>query len=419
MHLRGATLIDGTGAEPLRRAAVEIDGETIELVGGQARDDPTVVDLEGLTLLPGLIDAHTHLGAVRGAAAPEGMVSIAELAGELFRNCELALNAGFTTCRETGGVDGGVVRAIEQGLVVGPRILPSGAAIAQDGGHATFMPPFSDCFCPLAYPGLLQVTAVCNGADEVRLAVRRNFRRGATQIKLMVTGGVVSLTDELHETQLTVEELRAAVAEAEAHDTYCTVHAHNPRGVRNAVEAGVRCVEHGTDLDEETAELMARANCAVVPTLTVARLMASEHARWGLPEAVVPRVRGVEKGMSDALLMARRCGILVGSGSDLLGSDQNRRGLELVLRSELEDPMTAIRSATLDNARILRRSDRIGSVEPGKLADLIAVDGDPLTDPGLFDDPARVVLVLKAGRVCKDTQGRTAGVGRTPARSGS
>ena len=412
MFLQGATLIDGTGAEPLRRAAVEIEGGTIRSVGGRAGTGPEAVDLEGLTLLPGLIDAHTHLGAVRGAGEPQGSVSIAELAGQVFRNCELALDAGFTTCRETGGVDGGIVRAIAQGLVRGPRILPSGAAIAQDGGHATLTPAFSDCFCPIAHTGLLQVTAVCTGPDEVRLAARRNLRRGATQIKLMVTGGVVSFTDELHETQLSVEELRAAVEEAEAHDTYCTVHAHNPRGVRNALDAGVRCVEHGTDLDEETARMMARADCALVPTLTVARLMASEHARWGLPAAVVPRMRGVEKGMSDALLMARRCGILVGSGSDLLGSDQDRRGLELVLRSELEDPMTAIRSATLDNARVLRRSDRLGSIEPGKLADLVAVDGDPLTDPGLFDDPARVVLVIKEGRVGKDTQGRAAAAGR-------
>lgn len=407
MNLQGATLIDGTGAEPLPHAVVEIDGRVITSVGARAGTGPDVVDLEGLTLLPGLIDAHTHLGAVRGASEPVGTVSIAELAGHLFRNCELALEAGFTTCRETGGVDAGIVRAIEQGLLAGPRILPSGAAIAQEGGHGTLMPPFSDCFCPLAIPGLLQITAMCSGPDDVRLAVRRNFRRGATQIKLMVTGGVVSLTDELNETQLTVEEIRAAVVEADARHTYCTVHAHNPRGVRNAVAAGVRCVEHGTDLDEETAAMMADAGCALVPTLAVARLMASEHARWGLPEMVVPRVRGVEKGMGDALLMARRFGIPIGSGSDLLGSDQNRRGLELVLRSELEDPMTAIRSATLDNARILHRSDRVGSVEPGKLADLVALDGDPLAEPALFDDPARIVLVIKDGSVCKDTQGRT------------
>jgi imidazolonepropionase-like amidohydrolase len=405
MLLTGATLIDGTGAEPRRDTAVEIEGSHIASVGRRTGSD---VDLDGLTLLPGLIDAHTHLAAVAGIGTPIGVYSIAELAARLFRNCELALDAGFTTCREVGGVDGGVVRAIEQGLVRGPRIFPSGAAIAQDGGHGTMMPAFSDCFCPLAIPGLFQITAVCNSPDEVRLAVRRNFRRGATQIKVLVTGGVVSTSDELDETQLTVEEIRAAVVEAEARNTYVTVHSHNCRGVRNGLAAGVRCVEHGTNLDEETAELMAAAGCGLVPTLAVAHLMSAEYAKWGLPELVVPRVRGVEQGMADAALVARRFGITVGSGSDLLGPDQDRRGLELVLRSRLEDPLAAIRSATLDNARIMRRADHLGSVEPGKLADLIAVDGDPLAEPELFDDPGRVVLVIKDGLVCKDTQGRAA-----------
>jgi len=413
MLLKGATLIDGTGAEPIRNVTVEIQGHQITRVGpgpGPGGDavDPATVDLDGLTLLPGLIDAHTHLGAVVGLGTPEGTYSVAELAGRLFRNCELALDAGFTTCRETGGVDSGIVRAIEQDLVRGPRIFPSGAAIAQDGGHGTMMPAFTDCFCPLAIPGLFQISAVCNSPDEVRLAVRRNFRRGATQIKVLVTGGVVSLTDQLDETQLTVEEIRAAVVEAEARNTYVTVHSHNCRGIRNGLAAGVLCVEHGTNLDEETARLMAESGCALVPTLAVANLMSTEFAKWGLPELVVPRVQGVEKGMADATLLARRHGILVGSGSDLLGSEQNRRGLELVLRSRLEDPLTAIRSATLDNARIMRRADRLGSIEAGKLADLIAVSGDPIAEPGLFDDPSRVVLVIKDGRVFKDTGGRVA-----------
>jgi imidazolonepropionase-like amidohydrolase len=252
-------------------------------------------------------------------------------------------------------------------------------------------------------PGLVNGKAVCDGPDAVRLAARRAFRRGATQIKLMATGGVVSLTDELTDTQLTVEEMRAAVAEAEARNTYVTVHAHNCGGIRNGIAAGVRCVEHGTYLDEETTALMARHGVALVPTFTVVDVMPGHWREWGLPESVVPRLVDVDRAMANALALARAHGVEVGSGSDLLGGEQNRRGRELVIRARLEDSMRAIVSATSANARILRREDSIGSVGPGKVADLIAIEGDPLSDPELFDQPDRVVLVIKAGRVVKDS----------------
>ena len=400
--LRGATLIDGTGTDPLRAHAVTIDGDRITRVGTVERGG-SQVELDGLTLLPGLIDAHTHLGSVPGTRAGAGATPAAEIAAQIFRNCELALDAGFTTCRETGGVDWGIVRAVDQGQVRGPRILSSGPAIAQDGGHGTLMAPFSDCVCPLDMPGLVNGKAVCDCPDAVRLAARRAFRRGATQLKLMATGGVVSLTDELTDTQLTVDEIRAAVAEAEARKTYVTIHAHNCGGIRNGVLAGVRCVEHGTYLDEETAVLMSSHGVALVPTFTVVDLMPSRWRDWGLPELVVPRLEGVEEAMASALMLARALRVDVGSGSDLLGLEQERRGRELVIRARLEDPMRAIVSATSANARILGQGHAIGTVEPGKLADLIAIEGDPLAEPELFDRPDRVVLVIKAGRVVKDT----------------
>src|SRR5262249_13965561 len=190
--------------------------------------------------------------------------------------------------------DWGIVRAIDQGLVRGPRILSSGPAIAQDGGHGTLMAPFSDCVCALDMPGLVNGKAVCDSPDAVRLAARRAFRRGATQLKLMATGGVVSLTDELTDTQLTVDEMRAAVAEADARNTYVTIHAHNCGGIRNGILAGVRCVEHGTYLDEETAVLMASHGVALVPTFTVGDRMPGPRRRWGRPALGVARAAGGE-----------------------------------------------------------------------------------------------------------------------------
>jgi imidazolonepropionase-like amidohydrolase len=409
--LRGGTLIDGTGTAPRQSATVVISANRIESVSQQGTASGyQTLDLSGLTILPGLIDAHTHLASI--ARPSPNPPPAAEIAARIFRNCELALDAGFTSCREVGGVDGGMARTIELGLVRGPRIFPSGQVIVQDGGHGTLMPEFSDCFCQIAIPGLVVGYAICNSPDEVRLAARQNFRRGATQLKVMASGGVVSLTDNLDDTQLTVEEIHAAVVEAEARNTYVTAHCHNVRAIRNGLAAGITCVEHGSYLDETTAAEMARFGAALVPTLTVANLMLEEYQKWRLPDLVVPRVQGMERAMGNAIHLARKAGVRLGSGSDLLGPDQNRRGRELLLRAQVEDPMTAIRSATIENARIMRRHNDLGSIEAGKLADVIAVSGDPLSEPELFDDPSRIVLVIKDGQVQKDilnlTRGRIA-----------
>jgi len=404
LALRGATLLDGTGAAPIESATLVVEDGRITAVGtGAPPKGAEVLDLEGLTVLPGLIDAHTHLGIAfelqhHGQA---GTLPAAEVAARVFAVCRDALMGGFTTCRDMGGLDGGIVQAIDGGLVAGPRILPSGPAIAQDGGHATFMAPYSDCWCPLSIPGLVEGVALANGPDEVRLAARKAFRRGATQLKVMVSGGVISFTDELDHTQLTVEELRAAVLEAEARNTYVTAHAHNARGIRNGLEAGVACFEHGSWLDEETAALMADAGAALVPTLTVAHVMGTEYERWGLPPAIAARMEQVSGQMENAIRYARDAAVLTGAGTDLLGPHQEHRGLEVALRAEVVGAMDAIVAMTSTNARVLRVDDRLGTLEVDKIADVIAVRGNPLEEPRLFDDPDRVALVLKGGTIEK------------------
>lgn len=407
--LRDATLIDGTGTDPKVKMAVVIDGETIIDVTAKAthrREDARVYDLAGLTVLPGLIDAHAHLGLVYPFAAEgdPGIMSPAEIAAYTFENCGLCLDAGFTTVRDMCGVDGGLVRAIASGAVRGPRVFPSGPAIVQTGGHGHISGPFCvlDHDRTLAIPGLVQLAAICDGADAVRRQARINFRRGATQLKAFVSGGVVSTTDRLEDTQLTVEELKAAVHEAKARETYVAGHAHNVRSIRNGLEAGIECFEHGTLLDEATAALMAKAGAALDPTLAVARLMATLWKEWGLDEFVVPRIKGCEDAMNRAVQIAEAAGVLIGSGSDLLGPKQNRRGLEIVLKAKILGPSRAIQCATQGNARIMHQEDRLGTIAAGKLADCIAVKGDPLSDPTVLDDPARVVLVVKGGEVVKD-----------------
>jgi len=416
--LHGATLIDGTGAEPRARTALATDGRRIAAVGeaGAPKRGVQVIDCSGLTLLPGLIDAHAHLGLAVAASdlagIRTGFVPAAEIAAQIFRNCELCLDAGFTTVRDMCGLDGGVAQTVDKGLVKGPRIFPSGPALVQHGGHGHESGPFEehDLFCRL--PGLVQMLEICDSPDEIRLAARKNFRRGATQLKAFISGGVVSLTDQLEDTQLTVEELRAAVVEAQARGTYVAGHAHNVRSIRNGLAAGLACFEHATFLDEATAAAIAKAGAAIDPTLAVCHLMASEFKKWGLHDSVVPRVAGCERAMAESIKLAQAAGVLIGSGSDLLGPEQNRRGLELALKAKIVGPMDAIVCATRNNARIMRQEDRFGTLEPGKLADVIAVRGDPLDEPELFDDPDRIVLVMKDGAIVKNLIDARDGDGR-------
>ena len=403
--LRGAVLIDGTGADPRDNTAVVVEGNRIVALDDQTpsrSSDDQVVDLNGLTLLPGLIDAHVHLGFVSFSQA--ALPPAAVLAAQIFRNCELALVAGFTTVRDMGAIDGGLVQAVDGGLVRGPRILPSGPWLVQTGGHGDLIPPFSTGLHGLEIPGLYSPGLVCNGPDEIRLGARTAFKRGARQLKVIISGGVASLSDNLDDTQFTVPELQAAVAEAEARSTYVAAHAHNVRAIRNGLTAGITCFEHGTFLDEPTAAEMAKAGAVVVPTLSVSHLLLQDWRQEGFPEEVVPRLARCDEATRESIKLARQAGVLVGSGTDSMGPEQNRRGLELVLKSQILSPMEAIVSATRVNSQILRVDDHLGTVAAGKLADLIAIDGDPLAEPEVFDDPTRVVLVIKNGVIIKDAR---------------
>src|ERR671935_991097 len=332
LALEGGTLIDGSGRDPATGTRVVVEGERIVSVGGQRPRDAEPLEVTGLTVLPGLIDLHTHMG-ILSVGDPEAMPA-AVAAAQLFRNAELCLRSGHTTAREVAGADGGLRQAIDAGLVAGPRLFPSGPALCQSGGHGDLGPAFLPHHHDPGVPGLAQASMVCDGPDAVRLAARTAFRRGATQLKVIISGGVVSLTDRIEDSQFTVEELKAAVAEARARDTYVTGHAHNVQSIQNGLEAGLECFEHGTFLDEPTAARMAAAGAALVPTLTTIHLLATEWRAWGVPEAVLPRLAGAEEAMREAVKIASAAGVTVGSGTDILGPEQNRRGLELALKAE-------------------------------------------------------------------------------------
>ncbi|MGW6929678.1 amidohydrolase family protein [Lentzea sp. NPDC054927] len=398
----GAMVVDGSGRDPGDVAVTVEDGRISELGASSANGER--LDAGGLTMTPGLIDAHVHLG-LSSLVQPQFsfQISAAEIAADIFATAGATLDAGFTTVRDTGGIDGGVVTAIAKGKVRGPRVVSCGPVQCQTGGHGYYGAEWepTELWSSHHVPGLCALSMMAGNADELRRNMREAFRRGASFLKLCMTGGVVGGNDRLTDTQFTVEEIAVAVQEAAARGTYVTVHAHNNEGIRNAVAAGARCVEHGTDLDEPTATLMAAHGVALVPTFTVVERLLHDPAAAGLDESARDRVAGVRERMARALAVAKEAGVRIGLGSDLIGPAQDRRGEELGLRARLETPMDALVAATKTNAEIIGLPE-VGVIAPGMQADLVLWNGNPLEDPNIFADPANAVLVVQAGRVVKD-----------------
>lgn len=405
LWLTGATLVDGTGRDPIDDQSVLVEKGRIARIGGSPPAGAEVVDCSGgMTLVPGLIDAHVHLGLSSDIdASMSQRLSVAELAADMFANCRQTLDAGFTTVRDVGGIDAGLVNVVASGKVAGPRILACGPILCQTGGHGYLAPEWEPTHDWPRHdiPGLRCLSLLSDGPDEMRRNAREAFRRGARFLKLCVTGGVVSHHDALSDTQLSVEEIAAAVQEAAARGTYVTVHAHNNAAIRNAVRAGVRGVEHGSQIDDETAALMAEHDVAHVPTLAVVRALLDNTAQSGLAPEIGQRIGSIEQGQIDAIHASRRAGVRIGLGSDLIGPHQDRRGEELVLRARIESPMAALISATRINADILGIGAEVGTIEIGKRADLVGFLGNPLDDAAIFADRGRVGLVVQNGTVVK------------------
>ncbi|OZD72930.1 peptidase M38 [Rhodococcus sp. 06-1059B-a] len=398
----GGRVADGSGVEPSAVDVCVSNGIITAL--GDAPAGATTVDLDGRLVTPGLIDAHVHLGLSSPIRAQFGFeLSAAEIAADIFASAGFALDAGFTTVRDTGGIDRGVVDVIAKGKVRGPHVLSCGPVQCQVGGHGYYGADWepTELWTQHHIPGLCALSLMSGNADELRKNARETFRRGATFLKLCVTGGVVGGHDRLADTQFTVEEITVAVQEAAARGTYVTVHAHGKEGIRNAVQAGVRCVEHGTDIDEQTAALMLEHDVAMVPTFSVIDQLLNDGVA-DVDPATVERVAGVRERMAAALEVARASGLRIGLGSDLIGPNQQRRGDELRVRSELESPMQALVSATSVNANILGVGDTVGMVRVGMRADLTVWQEDPLEDPDVFADPEMAVLVVKSGTTAKD-----------------
>lgn len=403
--LRNGTLIDGTGGEPLPGAAIAIEDGNIVTVGRSADvavpKDARVIDVDGHTIMPGLTDAHVHLGLVDLSISVHQRESLAVWAMKVRQVIEDTLAMGFTTVRDAGGIDGGFAQAVELGYINGPRILPSGSVISQTGGHGDWRQRYQEVEPPII-PGLVAMPAICDSPDAVRKATREQFRRGATQIKVMASGGAMSPVDELETTQLSIEEIGAAVHEANAIGRIVMAHTYSPQSIEIALEASVKSIEHGNFLDERTAAMMAERGAYLVPTMVTYEMIDRFGPEYGVPEFNLQKIRRANQGAVESIKIALDAGVKIGSGSDLLAQMQPFKVTELSLKANVMGPMAAIVSATRTNAELFGLVNRTGTLEAGKWADVIVVDGDPLVDIACLQQRDNVKLVLKQGIIVKD-----------------
>jgi imidazolonepropionase-like amidohydrolase len=363
-----------------------------------------VIDLAGRTLMPGMIDCHVHvlasaynLGAV--ANLPNVFATLRAvpiLKGMLMR--------GFTTVRDAGGADWNLMQAIASGLIEGPRIFPSGRALSQTGGHGDFRPrsdSLDSCACAQKVGAIARVV---DGVDACRLAVREEIQKGATQIKIMASGGVASPNDPIHFLGYSVDEVRAIVEEAANADTYVMAHAYTGRAIRRAVECGVRTIEHGNLVDADAARVMAERRAYAVPTLITYEALANEGAQLGLPAESVAKIEAARVGGLKSLEIYRDAGVAMAFGTDLLGESHRLQSEELRIRAEVLGTAETLRAATVVSAEVLRQPGKLGVVAAGAVADLLVVDGDPLKDIGcLLGQGDRLALIMQGGRLVKNT----------------
>lgn len=405
--LSNAKILDPVSGTYLEGRQVAIqDGRIVEVETAPIRNSATrTIDLAGRVLMPGLCDAHVHVTAVTADFALLGRWSpfyVSARSGELL---EGMLMRGFTTVRDAGGADWGLAKAVAENVIPGPRLLYCGHALSQTGGHGDMRGPgeameFGQCFCCAG------LGVVCDGVPSLRRACREEIRRGATHLKLMVSGGVASPTDRIDSTQFALEEIQAAVEEAEAANIPVMAHAYTARAINRALECGVDSIEHGNLLDQSSVDLFLRTGKFLVPTLSTYDALASEGVEAGLAPELHAKVFDVLDAGRRALELAHRGGVKMAYGTDLLGTMQRHQLREFAIRGEVQKPIDVIRSATTIAAELFRMEGKVGVVAPGAFADLLVVDGDPLSDLGVLQAPERFLrAVMKGGSFHKDELG--------------
>ena len=366
--------------------------------------DVAVIDVGGRTLMPGLIDAHAHITGLsltpKNIAYPAAEIAIAS--ANYLRNC---LMDGYTTIREAGGADHATARLLAEGHIIGPRLFYSGKALTQTGGGADFRTPDEE-IDPCGHVGpFSNMSVISDGTNEVRKAAREELRKGATQIKLFASGGVV-FPAEGHATryEFAEEELRAVVEEATSRGTYVMAHVYTDEGVRRCLKAGVRSIEHANFVSEKTVAMMAECGAFYVPTFISLVQRVESAAETDLPAVIVDNLRRTIARGRQVYGWAQEHKVPTGFGTDLWGPDAQKSQLrEFEMRQDLDTPANILRSATVTNADLLMEKGTLGTIAEGAYADLLVVEGDPLADLRVLMKPqTNLKFIMKDGVVYKN-----------------
>ena len=407
---RNARVFDGHSADCAQGMWVRVADGLIQEVSAKpvAAGDARVVDAAGRTLMPGLIDAHVH------AFASDVVMTRVDALGEAYRTAHAvrmlghALRCGFTTVRDIGGGNYSLYRALADGLIEGPRFLYAGKILSMTGGHGDMRQieerPRYQPACACGDSPLANTFAVlADGVDACIKAAREELRQGAHCIKIMGSGGVMSPTDPIWMNQYREDEIRAIVLECTERRSYVSSHCHPASAVRRAVACGVRSIEHGTLMDDDTARFVAQQGAWVVPTLSVMAALVESGRSLGLPASSQEKVEHVYRQAIAGLESMKRAGVKVCFGTDLLGSLYARQCEEFTLRSEVFSPLEILRQATSASAEMMMMQGQLGCIAPGAHADLLLVEGDPLKDISLLAaDGRNLRMIVRAGAVVKD-----------------
>ncbi len=404
---KNARIFDGTNAECAEGMYLLVSDGLIQDVSPKpiADKDARVIDVGGRTLMPGLIDAHLH------AYCSDVSMQRIEAIGEPYRTAHAirmlghALDCGFTTVRDIGGGDYSLARAIADGLVRAPRFFYAGKVLSMTGGHGDFRPLEQKshhhelCSC-----GIVNwACRVADGVDACIQAARDELRQGAHCIKIMGSGGVASPTDPIWMNQYREDEIRAIVNECTERRTYVAAHCHPASAIRRCVEFGVRSIEHGTLIDDDTARFVAERGAYIVPTMVVIFTLVEMGPQLGFPAASQEKAEYAYKQALSGMDKMRRAGVKVGFGTDLLGSTYVQECREFTIRREVFSALELLRQATSINAELMMQEGKLGCIAPGAHADLLVVDGDPLKDISLLAANGKNVrLIVRNGELVKD-----------------
>ncbi|MBX9795844.1 amidohydrolase family protein [Sphingomonas sp.] len=406
LYIHAGRLLDRPGQPPRMRATIIVrDGKVVEVRDGFVAPEAgaTLIDLKDRFVLPGLVDMHVHSWGLRGDPLRAQMTRINrdgfDDMVEAQMNVRADLEAGFTTVRDLGSDERGIRAlrdAINAGQILGPTIVNAGRMLSVTGGHGDGTNGLAEEFADAIHPHQINV---CDGPDDCRRAVRQQISLGAQVIKFAATGGVLSNVAGGIGRQMTAEEMKAIVDTAHAFGRKVTAHAHAKEGIDTALEAGVDSIEHGSFIDDETARLFKAKGAWLVPTM-IAPVTALAQARAGvLPAATIPKAESAAAAAFESHKRAIAAGVRIAFGTDTGVSKhgENAREFALMVKAGMT-PMAAIRAATVDAAELLGRRDQIGTIEAGKAADIIAVEGDPLADVTRLE---RVDFVMRRGFVAK------------------